>query len=52
MVIVIIGVLAVVALPRFFDRSVFDERGFFDEALSAVRYAPEVRHCYRLRLSD
>ena len=39
MVILITGVLAVVALPRMFDRSLFDERGFFDEALNAVRYA-------------
>ncbi len=39
MVLVIVGILAVVALPRFFDRNVFDERGFFDESLAAVRYA-------------
>ena len=39
MTIVIIGILAVVALPRFFSTANFDQRGFQDELLSAVRYA-------------
>lgn len=38
-VIVIIGVLAVAAIPRMFDRSTFDSRGFYDETVSALRYA-------------
>ena len=38
-VIVIIGVLAVAAVPRMFDRSTFDSRGFYDETMSALRYA-------------
>ncbi|TCV85214.1 pilus assembly FimT family protein [Sulfurirhabdus autotrophica] len=38
-VIVIIGVLAVTALPRFFDRQIYDQRGFYDQTLSALRYA-------------
>ncbi|WP_087446447.1 prepilin-type N-terminal cleavage/methylation domain-containing protein [Sulfuriferula sp. AH1] len=38
-VIVIIGVLAVAAIPRMFDRSTFDSRGFYDETISALRYA-------------
>lgn len=42
MVIVIIGILAVVVGPRFFDRQVFDERLFFEESLSAVRYAQKL----------
>jgi MSHA pilin protein MshC len=42
MVLVLVGILAVVAMPRFFDRQVFDERGFFDESLAAVRYAHEL----------
>ncbi len=42
MVISITGILAVVALPRFFDQGVFDERGFFEETLAAVRYAQKV----------
>lgn len=35
----IIGILAAVAGPRFFDRRVFEERLFFDETVAAVRYA-------------
>ena len=38
-ILVIIGVLAVAALPRFFDRTDFDARGFFDATMSALRYA-------------
>ena len=38
-VIVIIGVLAVAAVPRMFDRNTFDSRGFYDETVSALRYA-------------
>lgn len=39
MVIVILGVLAVVALPRMFSSSDFDARGFHDETLALLRYA-------------
>lgn len=42
MVIVITGILAAVVGPRFFDRHVFDERLFFEESLSAVRYAQKL----------
>ena len=35
----IVGVLAAVAFPRFADQQGFKERGFYDEALSAARYA-------------
>lgn len=42
MVIVITGILAAVVGPRFFDRQVFDERLFFEESLSAVRYAQKL----------
>ncbi|WP_161984204.1 prepilin-type N-terminal cleavage/methylation domain-containing protein [Sulfuriferula plumbiphila] len=38
-VMIIIGILAVAAIPRFFDRQTFDSRGFNDEALAALRYA-------------
>jgi len=38
-IMVIIGILAVVAIPRFFDNSIFDSRGFYDEAISTLRYA-------------
>ena len=39
MVLVVVGVLAAAALPRFWDRQVFDSRGFFDQTLSVLRYA-------------
>lgn len=39
LVIVIIGILAAVVGPRFFDRQVFDERLHYEESLAAVRYA-------------
>lgn len=42
MVIVIIGVLAAVVGPRFFNRQVFDERLFYEESLAAVRYAQKL----------
>lgn len=39
LVLVVIGVLAAVVGPRFFDRDVFDKRQQYEEALSALRYA-------------
>jgi MSHA pilin protein MshC len=39
LVIVLVGIISAVAIPRFFDRNTFEERGFFNVALSAVRYA-------------
>ncbi|KRW64887.1 GspH/FimT family pseudopilin [Stutzerimonas nitrititolerans] len=42
MVIVILGIIAAVALPRFFDRKTFDERFYFEEVLSSVRYAQKL----------
>lgn len=38
-VMIIVGILAVAALPRFFDRQIFESRGFHDELLAALRYA-------------
>jgi MSHA pilin protein MshC len=38
-VLLIVGVLAVVALPRFVDRKTFDTRGFTDQVGAAIRYA-------------
>lgn len=38
-VMVVIGLLSVVAVPRFFGNSVFEERAFRDEVISALRYA-------------
>lgn len=38
-VIVIVGILAAVALPRFFNRSDFEARSFSDQTLATLRYA-------------
>ncbi len=38
-IIVIAGILAAFAAPRFFDRNVFDSRGFYDQLISTLRYA-------------
>ncbi|ROR34198.1 pilus assembly FimT family protein [Inmirania thermothiophila] len=38
-VLVLVGVLAVFAAPRLMDTRAARERGFFDELLSAIRYA-------------
>lgn len=38
-VMMIIGILAAVAIPRFFDRETFDARAFHDQTLAALRYA-------------
>lgn len=39
---VILGILAVVAIPRFFDRRDFDTLKFYDRSLAAVRYAQKL----------
>ena len=39
---VIVGILAAVAVPRFSDSSPFRERGYNDEVASALRYAQRV----------
>lgn len=38
-VMVVIGILAIAALPRFFDQNVFEARGFLDETRALLRYA-------------
>ncbi len=38
-VMIVVGILAVVAIPRLADRSDFDNRGFQDETRSLLRYA-------------
>lgn len=38
-VMVIIGIIAAVAMPRFFDRGTFDSRGFHEQMISTLRYA-------------
>jgi len=39
MTLVVIGVLAAVAAPRFFGNNVFQSRGFADQVQAALRYA-------------
>lgn len=38
-ILIIVGVLAVAAIPRFYDRADYDARGFIDATLSALHYA-------------
>ena len=38
-VMVLVGILAAVAAPRFFERSAFEARGFLDETRAQLRYA-------------
>lgn len=41
-VIVLVGIVAVFAAPRFFGRSDFDARGFFEVSIEGVRYAQKL----------
>lgn len=38
-IMVILGVIAAIAMPRFFERGGFDSRSFYDQTLSTLRYA-------------
>lgn len=42
LVIVLLAIVSAVALPRFFGRSAFDERVFFDDTLNAIRYSQKM----------
>jgi MSHA pilin protein MshC len=42
MVMVIVGILAIFVAPRFFDKNVFQSRGFADEVQASLRYAQKV----------
>lgn len=42
MAMVIAGIIAVVAIPRFFDSSIFQSRGFADQVQASLRYAQKV----------
>lgn len=37
-VILVTGILAAAVAPRFFNRTTFDTRGFYDQAAAALRY--------------
>lgn len=41
-VITLVAILAAVAGPRFFDTSVFRERGYADELAGAIRYSQKI----------
>ncbi len=41
-VVVILGILAAIAVPRFFDAQVFEERGFYEEVAAALRYGQKI----------
>lgn len=41
-VLVVAAILAAVAAPRFFTRLSFEERGFYDQSVAALRYAQRV----------
>ncbi len=41
-VIVILGILAAFAVPRFADHQVFEERGFYEEVVAALRYGQKI----------
>lgn len=42
MTMVIIGIISAVAIPRFFDNSVFQNRGAADQVKAALRYGQKV----------
>lgn len=39
MTLVVVGILAVTVVPKFFERSTFDSLGFHDQTLAVLRYA-------------
>ncbi len=41
-VVVILGILSALAVPRFFDAQVFEERGFYEEVVAALRYGQKI----------
>ena len=41
-IMVIVGILSVAVLPRFFDANTFQSRGFNDQIISSLRYAQKV----------
>ena len=42
MVMIIVGILAVFAAPRFFDADIFKSRGFSDQVQASLRYAQKI----------
>jgi MSHA pilin protein MshC len=58
MVMVVVGILAVVVVPRFFDADIFKSRGFADQVQATLRYAQKeaiAQHrnvCVAMTVSD
>ncbi len=42
LVMIIMGIMAAVAVPRFMDAEVFESRGFYEEVLSSLRLAQKM----------
>lgn len=42
LIIIILGVLSITALPMWFNRTDFEQRGYFDELIQATRYAQKL----------
>jgi MSHA pilin protein MshC len=38
-VMVILGIVAAIAIPRFFSRDAYDSRSFYDQVIATLRYA-------------
>lgn len=38
-IMVIMGIISAIAVPRMFDRGLFDSRGYYDQVISSLRYA-------------
>lgn len=49
-VMIIIGVIAAVTMPRLLDRSAFDGRGFYDQTLAMLRYAQKTAIAQRTQV--
>jgi MSHA pilin protein MshC len=47
LVLTLTGILAVAVAPKFYDRTTFDSRGFYDEAIAALRYAQKTAIAHR-----
>lgn len=41
-VLLVVGIMSAVALPRFFDRNTFDSRGFHDQVIATLRQAQKI----------
>lgn len=39
--VIIVGIVASMAAPRFFNGNIFESRGFYDEVVSTLRYAQQ-----------